>query len=273
MLFQTNTKVMAISERLSPAHMDDEISKHLSKALTYLSEDVFTFKTPLSQIYRRNKTDLNCKRHLQIFDTNDIIPVFCFGCFKVQVEVDTFSDLIRLTSLFYSLEFDDDLTRKTMIELRPNMSGFYKGLIYCRGLDSAEHVKIILDNSLKSKFKNKIVSKIKRGCSEFPLKFPEYERVYNEPEGIMDYRNEWKVIERNFDQINPIKPVDNVSSSIKGFSLSDFYIVEKWIDYAKGISDPSSEIFSNKAIAYPDIYKIAKLRRAKFDKVFHATKT
>ena len=89
----------------------------------------------------------------------------------------------------------------------------------------------------------------------------------------MDYRNEWKVIERNFNQINPIKPVNKVSSPIKGFSLSDFYIVEKWIDYAKGISDLSSEVFSNKAIAYPDIYKTAKLRRAKFDKVFHATKT
>ena len=50
--------------------------------------------------------------------------------------------------------------------------------------------------------------------------------------------------------------------------LNDFYILEKWIDYAKGIKDPSAEIFFKKAIVYPDIYRAAKLRREKFNKVY-----
>ena len=54
---------------------------------------------------------------------NQIIPEFCFGCFKVQVELTTFIDLVKLTSLFYKLDFEEDLTKKTMIELRPNISG------------------------------------------------------------------------------------------------------------------------------------------------------
>ena len=117
--------------------------------MSYISEDSFKYKTPLSQIYKRNTVDLNCKRHKKIFDTSDIIPEFCFECFKVQVEVGTFIDLVKLTSLFYKFDFEEDLTKKTIVELRPNISGYYKGLIYCNGLDQAEAVKILLDVSLK----------------------------------------------------------------------------------------------------------------------------
>ena len=73
--------------------------------MSYITEETFNYKTPLSQIYKRNTADLNCKRHKKIFDTKDIIPEFCFGCFKVQVEVGTFIDLVKLSSLFYNFDF------------------------------------------------------------------------------------------------------------------------------------------------------------------------
>ena len=94
----------------------------------------------------------------------DIIPKFCFGCFKVQVDVPTFIDLVKLTSLFYKFDFEEDLTRKSIIELRPNIPGYYKGLIYCYGLDQAKAVKVILDIYLKKVFDEKPRSYIKRGC-------------------------------------------------------------------------------------------------------------
>ena len=53
--------------------------------------------------------DLNCKRHI-IFEEKEIIPKFCFGCYKVQVDVTTVMDLICLAALFYKSEFESDLT-------------------------------------------------------------------------------------------------------------------------------------------------------------------
>ena len=48
------------------------------------------------------------------------------------IEVDNFFDLVRLAALFYDFKIIEDLTAKTMIELRPNIPGFYKGYIYCQ---------------------------------------------------------------------------------------------------------------------------------------------
>ena len=72
----------------------EDIVNNLLKGLDYIREENLEYKTPLSQIYKRNKIDLNCDRHMKVFETRDIIPEFCFGCFKVQVEVPTLIDLI-----------------------------------------------------------------------------------------------------------------------------------------------------------------------------------
>ena len=264
-LFVADKKIKKISNKLIISESNDEIADILLKGLSYISEDGYCYKTPLSQIYKRNSKDLNCKRHKQIFETKNIIPEFCFGCFKVQVEADTFFDLIRLTGLFYNFELKENLITKTMIELRPEIPGFYKGLIFCRGLDQARKVKNLLDTNLKVKFHNETFSKIKRGCSEFPLKFPEYGKIENDINVEMDYPIKWEEIEIQFDQNNSIQQ-ENMLQSISGFCLSDFYIIQKWIDYAKGLGDTSSDIFSDKPIIFPEIYNAAKLRREKFDK-------
>ena len=238
-----------------------EIIKNLLEGFSYISEESFEYKTPLSQIYKRNEVDLNCKRHTKIFDTKDIIPEFCFGCFKVQVEVPTFIDLVKLTSLFYKFDFEEDLTKKSIIELRPNISGYYKGLIYCNGLDQAKAVKAILDISLNKVFDEKPISFIKRGCSEYPLKFPSYGEMPKNPKKIMSFPKEWRLLEKKFDQDELIKPKDNIVASLPEFCLSDFYIIQKWIDYAKGIGDKSIEIFNDRPIIFQDVYKAAKDRK------------
>ena len=58
----------------------------------------------------------------------------------MQVEVDSIIELIKLFLVFNTLELENSNTRKCMIELRSNISGFYKGLIYC--LDLAEAIEI-----------------------------------------------------------------------------------------------------------------------------------
>jgi tetratricopeptide (TPR) repeat protein len=266
-LLSTNERVKKVGNKLLSTNSDKEIADNLSEAIDCISKDKFNFKTPLSQIYRRNSVDLNCRRHSKIFYTKNIIPEFCFGCFKVQIEVDTLFSLIKLTTLFYELELEDDLTRKTIIELRPNIAGFYKGLIYCRGLDQAQRVKKLLDINLKNTFHEETLSHIKRGCSEFPLKFPEYGKISSDPAGAMDYPSAWKPTEDQFDQTDFIKPLENITPSISGFCLSDFYIIQKWIDYAKGLEDPSSAVFNDKPIIYPEIYDNAVRRKANLSKL------
>ena len=261
-------KIKEIGKKLLSNSSNGEIALCVSEALDCLQTSAFKFKTPLSQIYKRNSIDLNCGRHTKIFNENDIIPEFCFGCFKVQVEVNDLLSLIRLTKLFYDLTFVKDLTRKTMIELRPDISGFYKGLFYCRGLEQARHLKKTLDIELNRAFDSQIASQIKRGCSEFPFKFPQYGKIENDETVVMDYPFEWKAVEDQFDQDHPRKPKENLIPSLSEFCLSDFYIMQKWIDYAKGLEDPSCEAFQEQPIVFKDIYDIAVERKVKFGQVF-----
>ena len=178
----------------------------------------------------------------------------------MQVEVATVIDLVKVASLFYKFDFEEDLTKKTIIELRPNIPGFYKGLIYCNGLNQAQAVKTLLDISLKVTFGEETTSKIKRGCSEYPLKFPSYGEIPKNSKKIMSFPEEWRLLEEKFDQNELIEPKDNQMASLPEFCLSDFYIIQKWIDYAKGIGDQSIEIFNDKPIIFTDIYEKAKIR-------------
>ena len=176
-----------------------------------------------------------------------------------KVEVDTLLDLIKLTSLFYKFDFEEDLTKKTIIELRPDISGYYKGLIYCRGLDQANTVKDLLDIRLKGAVTGATISNVKRGCSEYPLKFPDYGKIRKKNKDIMKFPREWKQHENQFDQDELIKPKSR-NKSLQEFCLSDFYIIQKWIDYAKGIKDQSIEAFNDRPIIFEDIYTMAKMR-------------
>ena len=77
---------------------------------------------------------------------------------------------------------------------------------------------------------------------------------------MMKFPKEWKVIENQFDQDEPIKPKHNIEKSLQEFCLSDFYVIQKWVDYAKGIEDQSIEAFNDRPIIFKDIYETAKMR-------------
>lgn len=259
--FHKNVKFNSIGDKLLTASSDSEIASHLSKAFDHISEEEIDFKTAASQIFKQNSVDLNCKRHLKIFNQKGIIPEFCFGCFKVQVDVDSLFSLIRLTRLFYNLQFDQDLTRKTMIELRPDIPGFYKGLFYCNGLKQARQLKETLDTELEVIFPGQTASKIKRGCSEYPIKFPDYGKIINDRKTEMDYPYKWTTLEHDFDKNYHAKAKNRILPSMPGFGLSDFYIIQKWVDYAKGLDDPSCEWFKSRPVIFEDAYNAAVERK------------
>ncbi|MDC3340788.1 tetratricopeptide repeat protein, partial [Planktomarina temperata] len=260
------SKIITLDTKIKKKHRekilpkkDSELANHTLELLSELQATDKNLRTEYLQIYRTNKIDLNCKRHQAVFREKKIIPNFCFGCYKVQVDVTTVLDLIRLAALFYESEFESDLTRKCLVEVRPNIPGSYKGLIYCRGIDQAHSVKTQLDVQVRDIDKN-LVAKIKRGCSEFPLTFPRYGEIGASERDMMQYPQEWQPLETEFDEKNLITPQTFVMSSLKEFCLSDYLIIQKWIDYSKGIGDPTSKLFCDLPVRYEEIFKIAKAR-------------
>ena len=47
-------------------------------------KNIDNFKFEKVQTYRETQQTPNCNRHKKIFNTAEIIPQHCFGCYKVQ---------------------------------------------------------------------------------------------------------------------------------------------------------------------------------------------
>ena len=239
---------------------DEKVTSLFSRASSSISIHGLEHQTGLSQTYRSNATDLNCTRHMLVFNEHHIIPEFCFGCYKVQVEPRSIIELIKLFLMFDQIELTENNTRKCMIELRPEISGFYKGLIYCSGLEQANKIAEDLDILITKSIGLGLHSKVKRGCSEYPISFPDYKAINNSGPQLMNYNKDWKAIEDDYDSKNPKHSRSSERPSISGLSTNDILIIRKWIDYAKGIGDSSAESINQNTVYHQDIYEKAKAR-------------
>ena len=76
----------------------------------------------------------------------------------------------------------------------------------------------------------------------------------------MNYTEEWKVIEDDFDRKKPMKAKENLKPSLSGLNLNDVLIIRKWLDYARGIGDSSANSINDDAVQYPEVYNLAKAR-------------
>ena len=84
-LFDIDKSSKIVSNKLLVARSNKEITDLLVTAMECISIDKLDFKSPLSQIYKRNHVDLNCARHKAIFNSENIIAERCFGCFNVFI--------------------------------------------------------------------------------------------------------------------------------------------------------------------------------------------
>ena len=212
--------------------------KNSIKILNKISIDINKLNFTETQSYRRNPLDLNCDYHHKVFYHSNIIPKFCFSCFKVQIEPEYVIDLIRLFFIFDNLNLNKNNQRKCMVEFRNQVAGLYKGMIYCSSLEEAkkilEDLRPILQRNLKFK------ASIKRGCSEFYNSFPSYNIIESDKKNYMTYNQDWEKIEENLKikkNFNTIK----LNNSIPGLSISDVLIIIQWLNYAKIVGDPSIE--------------------------------
>jgi tetratricopeptide (TPR) repeat protein len=262
--------IIAINSEIRKIKVENDASKIISnqniidlilKSKKHLRRKIAVLTYQETQTYRNNSISLNCKRHMSIFKKNDIIPEFCFSCYKVQVEPSSVIDLIKLFIVFDQLNLDDNNTRKCSIELRTNIAGFYKGLIYCNGLKQATYIAKYLNNIIKNRIGPDIPIIVKRGCSEYPLSFPEYNQINEYGSHAMEYSQDWRHIEEEYDKKNPQNFNTKRRVSISGFNISDAIILLKWVDYAKGIKDPSLNLFTQDKIYFQDVYDLAKRRK------------
>ncbi len=261
----SSNRLYIINERFRGIHLrsqdnnlinDNEAIKIYRDGLEIYRKYNLDLKAPFSQLYKRNHINLNCKRHKLIFNKHKVIPEFCFGCYKVQIEVDSIIELIKLFIVFNSLNLKNNNTRKCMIELRPKISGFYKGLIYCFGLNEALEISNKVNSQIQNNIKVNLISKVKRGCSEYSLEFPQYKEIRRSGDQPMNYNQKWKSIENEIDKGN--EDWGKQSKSIEGLNLYGFLIMRNWISYAQKIGDQNVSKITNEQIKGPKIFNSLK---------------
>ena len=249
-----------IKKRLS----DNNIIKILQRAESILTRYDLEIDYPETQAYRRDKKRLNCHRHERIFDEHKIIPRFCFGCFKVQVEPRNVFELIKLFLLFDWINLEANNARKCMVELRNEIPGFYKGLIYCSSLEEAKLIHETISTHVSELIDKDVPCSIKRGCSEFAKAIPEFGHIdQSGTVDLMEYINDWEAIENDYDAHHKSDRPLRGAPTLRGFSLSDLLIIKNWVGYARGIGDPSIADFSLDRFSSDLLLGAAKQRKAK----------
>ena len=217
-------------------YIENETIKKLLNLINEIIKDNFiNLKFNSTQIYRKTKIDPDCNRHKKIFNTFQAIPRFCFGCYKVQIEPENLIDLIKIYLLFDNIEFENYNTRKCIVETRPKISGHYKSLIYCTSQEEAENIKKQVSKIAKNNLGKDVKLNIKRGCSEYGIKYPEYKNLDN---NIMKFKPEWENYENIIDKNFPnLIENHNITPTIKGITLNDALIIQNWLKYAMLVGD------------------------------------
>ena len=214
----------------------DENIKSLFKVISKIITDK-ELSISQTQIFKKNNINLNCERHFKVFNNFEIIPKFCFSCFKVSIKFKNVIDLIKLYLVFDNVNFPNNNIKKCMIELRPKIEGNYKGFIYCSSLNEAKEIEHEIKKNIKNNIGNDFVIEIKRGCTEFSEKYPKYQNLENE---IMNYDEDWINYEKIIDEKFPkFKVYNNNEKTIKGISLSDILVIKNWLYFAKISGDQS----------------------------------
>ena len=237
-----NEEILSINKKLEFNDLNnlDLIKKFINKNFKIIDKINIDYKE--TQLFRRNKTDLNCSRHFKVFNEFKVIPKFCFNCYKIQIDLNNVVDLIKIFLIFNNTFLKRNNIRKCIVETRKNINGNYKGYIFCENLEEAKDVFNLISKRLEDiKLEYKKI-KIKHGCTEFYDEYPEYEDINYEGNQIFKYKEEWKKKEDAFEMRFPkINKIDKkvVGPTHNQINLSDILIIKNWLSYANLIGDKS----------------------------------
>ena len=221
-----------------PINLDDiknlteqKILKFYENCKKIVNKDLSDLSYKTNEIFMRKSKFLNCKRHKALFNKKNIISKFCFSCFKVVIETKNALDLVKLTFIFQRSDYLKFFLRKTMLDNRENRVSF-KGFIYCSSVNEVIQVEKKINQELNSLLVEPISINSKRGCSEFSIPYPEYQKINQDHTLNFNYQPEWKSIEKNFDEINLTneRTEKKVNDTLLETSLHNFLVINKWLE-------------------------------------------
>lgn len=212
---------------------DSEITNLIMKSKLIISNYLTDFTFREHQLFIHNRGDLNCERHMKIFNKYKTISKNCFSCFKIIIHIEKVFDLIKLSLLFNNLELLDNFEMKCRVDFKKKN---YRGYIYCDNIEELDFVSKNLENILDINFKNNFKLEKRRGCSEFSETYHKFKKINNNPKKMFQYQDNWLQNEKLIDnQIykngNPISR--NVKKPLKGMTLNYFLIINNWINFSK----------------------------------------
>lgn len=177
-----------------------------------------------------------------VFRTFNIIPKYCFDCYKIFIVPRNVVELFKLMITFDRLKLPSDNTRKCTVETRPQISGAYKGFIYCQSFEEGKEVLNTTQKIISQEISSKVPVSLKRGCSEYSLAYPEYSQFKEGNKPVMEFKDEWQEYEDFADKNNlagHFAPLPFDTYNHPGFNVPDALVMLFWIKYAATIGDLS----------------------------------
>lgn len=194
----------------------------------------------------------HCDRQMLVFKEEKIIPKYCFSCYKITIKATTVIELLKLAIVFNQLTFADDNTRKCCVDRRDFAASRYVGLVYFQSLQEAKDNLDYVADAVAEQISPDIEVYIKRGCSGFPVAYPEYGEFDSNFEPVMKYPDEWLEKEKSFDEKG--LTANMTPYSFDTYDLTndneDFTIVEHrkmlyWLCCAATFKDESYRKYTN----------------------------
>lgn len=226
---------------------DDDVKRLFWNGRSILAKHWNPNEPLQTQFYRgigphiwKNQHPGGCRRHMAIFNNFNIIPKYCFSCYKILIVPRTVVELFKLMVVFEKLELPDDNSRKCMVECREQVSGAYKGFIYCRSVEEGKEIIKLVQKAVTENISKNISITLKRGCSEFALTYPEYAKT-SQDTAVMTYKEEWheteELADKKLDINTPLPASDTYNQP--GYTSRDARIMLAWLKYAATIGDLS----------------------------------
>jgi len=237
---------------------DDDVVTFFQRCNNVILENINNLNVNETEIFRSFTIDLKCDRHFQVFNTFNVIPEYCFGCYKVQAEPRNVMELFKLYFVFDKLNLKNNNPRKCMIEMRPEVSGAYKGYIYCFSLSEANEIQNQLTTILNKKINENISITVKRGCSEYGIAYPQYKKINQNDGQLMKYNEEWRSKEKFIDDKLAKRDQSKhrvLRKNLPGATVCDTLIMSNWLVYAKIMGDLSYKKIIKKIPISPVIEK------------------
>lgn len=219
---------------------DEDVVTFFQRCNNIIFKNINNLNMNETEIFRSNTIDLKCKRHFHVFNTFNVIPEYCFGCYKVQIGLRNVMELFKLYFVFDKLNLKNNNPRKCMLEMRSKVPGSYKGYIYCFSLSEANEIQKQLTDMLNEKINNNISITVKRGCSEYGIAYPQYKKVNQNDDQLMKYNVEWRSKEKFIDDKLAKRNQSKqrvLRKNLPGATVCDILIMRNWIGYAKMIGD------------------------------------